>query len=88
VKRGWLGPLCLRALLAIGERPLSSPVGEDMEPWRLRLGGVGEGLCAIEGAEPLTQLRLASKLASLHNPLPKERVHLTFAFNTTSAKML
>jgi hypothetical protein len=45
-----------------------------MEPWlQSRLGGIGEGLCAIGGAEPLTQLRLASKLASLYNPLPRER---------------
>jgi hypothetical protein len=45
-----------------------------MEPWLQRsLGGIGEGLCAIGGAEPLTQLRLASMLASLHNPLPLER---------------
>jgi hypothetical protein len=37
------------------------------------LGGVGEGLGVIVGAQPLTQLRLASKLASLRNPLPLER---------------
>jgi hypothetical protein len=34
------------------------------------LGGVGEGLCPIDKAEPLTQLRLGSKLPSLRNPLP------------------
>ena len=38
-----------------------------------RLGEVGEGLGAIDRTQPLTQLRLASKLASLSNPLPKER---------------
>ncbi len=37
------------------------------------LGAVGEGLCVIDGPQPLTQLRLASKLASLRNPLPLER---------------
>jgi hypothetical protein len=42
-----------------------------MEPYeRSELGGVGEGMCAIDGAEPLTQLRLGSKLPSLRNPLP------------------
>lgn len=41
-----------------------------MKPWRLHLGEVGEGLCTVESAMSLTQLRLASKLASLHNPLP------------------
>jgi hypothetical protein len=34
------------------------------------LGEVGEGFCPIDSAHPLTQLRLASKLASLRNPLP------------------
>jgi hypothetical protein len=37
------------------------------------LGAVGEGPCPVERAEPLTQLRLANKFASLRNPLPKER---------------
>ncbi len=51
-----------------------SPVGEDMKPYRhWRLGGVGEGLYAIDNAQPLTQLRLGSELPSLHNPLPQER---------------
>ena len=36
-----------------------------------RLGKVGEGFWFINRAQPLTQLRLASKLASLRNPLPK-----------------
>ena len=32
-----------------------------MEPYRRRwLGGVGEGVCVIESAQPLTQLRLTS----------------------------
>jgi hypothetical protein len=51
-----------------------SPVGEDMKPYQLGwLGGVGEGLCIIDRAQPLTQLRLASELASLRNPLPSAR---------------
>jgi hypothetical protein len=55
-------------------RRFSSTVGEDMEPYeRSELGGVGEGLRDIDRAHPLTQLRLASKLASLCNPLPKKR---------------
>jgi hypothetical protein len=37
----------------------------------LPFGGVGEGLWAVDRAEPLTQLRLANKFASLRNPLPK-----------------
>jgi hypothetical protein len=42
-----------------------------MEPYeRSELGGVGEGLGAADRAEPLTQLRLCSKLPSLRNPLP------------------
>jgi hypothetical protein len=46
-----------------------------MQPYeRSELGGVGEGLCPADSAQPLTQLRLASKLASLRNPLPQERV--------------
>ena len=45
-----------------------------MEPYeRSELGGVGEGLSSLDSAQPLTQLRLASKLASLRNPLPLER---------------
>jgi hypothetical protein len=33
------------------------------------LGGVGEGVCVIDGAQPLTQLQLGNKLPSLRNPL-------------------
>jgi hypothetical protein len=45
-----------------------------MEPYeRSELGVVGEGVGAISRLEPLTQLRLGSKLPSLRNPLPKER---------------
>ena len=40
-----------------------------------RLADLGEGLFLVEKAIPLTQLRLASQLASLRNPLPQgERV--------------
>ena len=46
-----------------------------MKPYeRSELGEIGEGLGVLDRAQPLTQLRLASKLASLHNPLPLERV--------------
>jgi hypothetical protein len=38
------------------------------------LGGVGEGLRPVDNTQPLTQLRLANKFASLRNPLPKDRV--------------
>jgi hypothetical protein len=49
-----------------------------MKPYeRSELGGVGEGVRPTDSAKPLTQLRLASKLASLRNPLPKERETLT-----------
>ena len=45
-----------------------------MKPYEQReLGAVGEGLWVIDRTQPLTQLRLASKLASLRNPLPLER---------------
>jgi hypothetical protein len=45
-----------------------------MKPYEQReLGEVGEGSWVIDRAQPLTQLRLASKLASLRNPLPLER---------------
>jgi hypothetical protein len=45
-----------------------------MEPYEpCELGEVGEGLWVIDSAQPLTQLRLASQLASLRNPLPLER---------------
>ena len=45
-----------------------------MEPYeRSELGVVGEGLWVIDGTQPLTQLLLASKLASLLNPLLVER---------------
>jgi hypothetical protein len=37
------------------------------------LGGVGEGLWAIDRAQPLTQLQLGCEQPSLRNPLPKER---------------
>ena len=41
------------------------------------LGGVGEGLCVVDKAEPLTQLRLTAfakaTALSLRNPLPLER---------------
>ena len=41
------------------------------------LGEVGEGLWAIEGTQPLTQLRLTTyataPAVSLRNPLPLER---------------
>jgi hypothetical protein len=52
--------------------------GEDMEPYDPgldpgELGGVGEGLWAIDNQQPLTQLQLGNKLPSLRNPLPKER---------------
>jgi hypothetical protein len=40
-----------------------------MEPYeRSELGGVGERLGVIEGAQPLTQLQLGSKLPSFRNP--------------------
>lgn len=49
-----------------------SPLGEDMEPYeRSELGGVGEGLYGLDRAQPLTQLRVSSKLLTLRNPLPK-----------------
>jgi hypothetical protein len=61
-------------------RICSSPLGEDMKPYeRSELGGVGEGVCAIGRAKPLTQLRLRSKLPSLRNPLPLEREKLNKA---------
>ena len=45
-----------------------------MEPYERReLGEIGEGVCPADGPQPLTQLRLGSKLPSLRNPLPKER---------------
>ena len=45
-----------------------------MEPYeRSELGEIGEGLCAIDRAQPLTQLRVGSKLPTLRNPLPLER---------------
>ena len=45
-----------------------------MEPYeRSKLGGVGEGLCALDRAQPLTQLQLGNELPSFRNPLPKER---------------
>ncbi len=51
-----------------------SPVGEDMEPYEhSELGGVGEGLCPVDRADPLTQLQLGNKLPSFRNPLPLER---------------
>jgi hypothetical protein len=48
------------------------PLGEDTKPYeRSELGGVGEGFCPIDSAQPLTQLQLGNKLPSLRNPLPK-----------------
>jgi hypothetical protein len=45
-----------------------------MEPYEhCELGGIGEGLCPLDIPQPLTQLRLANKFASLRNPLPLER---------------
>ena len=42
-----------------------------MKPYeRSELGGVGEGLCPVDRADPLTQLQLGNKLPSLRNPLP------------------
>ena len=42
-----------------------------MEPYEQReLGGVGEGLCAVDGSQPLTQLQLGNELPSFRNPLP------------------
>jgi hypothetical protein len=42
-----------------------------MKPYeRSELGGVGEGLCPLDSAQPLTQLQLGNKLPSLRNPLP------------------
>lgn len=47
------------------------PLGEDKKPYERReLGGVGEGLCPVDRADPLTQLQLGNKLPSLRNPLP------------------
>ena len=42
-----------------------------MKPYeRSELGGIGEGLCPVDNAQPLTQLQLGNKLPSLRNPLP------------------
>jgi hypothetical protein len=41
----------------------------DPEPVEGELGGVGEGFGAIDGAEPLNQLPLGSKLPSFRNLL-------------------
>jgi hypothetical protein len=50
------------------------PLGEDIEPYeRSELGGVGEGVWAIDRAQPLAQLQLGCEQPSLRNPLPKER---------------
>ena len=50
---------------------LPLPLGEDTKPYeRSELGGVGEGLCPVDRADPLTQLQLGNKLPSLRNPLP------------------
>ena len=47
------------------------PWGEDTEPYeRSECGGVGEGLCPVDSAHPLTQLQLGRKLPRLRNPLP------------------
>ena len=43
-----------------------------MEPYEQReLGRVGEGLWPIDSTQPLTQLRVSSKLLTLRNPLPR-----------------
>ena len=43
-----------------------------MEPYeRSELGGVGEGLCGLDRAQPLTQLQLGNELPSLHNTPPR-----------------
>ena len=45
-----------------------------MEPYeRSELGEIGEGLWVLDRAQPLTQLRVGSKLLTLHNPLPLVR---------------
>lgn len=48
----------------------TSPWGRGYAALAAGLGEVGEGLRPIERADPLTQLRLAGKLASLRRPLP------------------
>jgi hypothetical protein len=47
-----------------------SPLGRGYVALAAGLGEVGEGICPADSAQPLTQLRLASELASLRNPLP------------------
>ena len=37
------------------------------------LAGVGEGLCPVDGAQPLTQLQLGSTAAKLSQPSPNRR---------------
>ncbi len=45
-----------------------------MEPYeRSELGGIGEGSGVLDGAQPLTQSRVGSKLSTLQYPLPLER---------------
>jgi hypothetical protein len=42
-----------------------------MKPYeRSELGGVGEGLCPLDSAQPLTQLQLGNRVPSFRNPLP------------------
>jgi hypothetical protein len=46
------------------------------------LGGVGEGLCGLDRAQPLTQLQLGNELPSLHNPLKRRGIMLTIYYET------
>jgi hypothetical protein len=43
----------------------------DAGPDPAELGGFGKGLCAVDSAQPLTQLQLGNELPSLRNPLPR-----------------
>jgi hypothetical protein len=52
------------------QRHFASPIGRGYAALALGLGEVGEGVRLVDSAQPLTQLQLASKLASLRNPLP------------------
>ena len=47
--------------------------GRGYEALATGLGAVGEGLWVLDSAQPLTQLRVSSKLLTLRNPLPLER---------------
>lgn len=45
-----------------------------MEAWeRSELAGVGEGFCLVDGAQPLTQLRLTAKGGKPAQPSPNGR---------------